>query len=63
MLTQAKAIAATGLAAVHNRSELLILELEEERARLLELVVWALAVGFLTMMFLGLLTLAVVWAL
>jgi uncharacterized membrane protein YqjE len=61
LLNQVKALAATGISAFQNRTELFILELEEERSRLLELVVWALAAGFLAMMFLALLTFTVVW--
>ena len=47
LLSQAKQIIATGLAAIQNRGELFLLELEEEKSHLIELLVWAMAVGLL----------------
>src|SRR5437588_6298050 len=40
----------TALGALENRGELLALELQEEKARLLELLVWALGLLFLAIM-------------
>ena len=56
LLGQIKAIFATCLASVHTRGELFILELEEEKTLMLELLIWAMVAGFLAMMFLVLLT-------
>ena len=61
LLSQAKQIIATGLAALQNRGELFLLELEEEKSHLVELLVWAMAVGLLGAMFLALLTVLIIW--
>jgi uncharacterized membrane protein YqjE len=61
LLSQAKQIFATGLAALQNRGELFLLELEEEKTHLVELLIWAMAVGLLGAMFLALLTVLVIW--
>jgi uncharacterized membrane protein YqjE len=60
LLSRVKAIGATGLASLQNRSELFILELEEERSRLIEMLVWALVAGLLGLMFLAVLTILIV---
>ena len=41
----------TGWGAIQNRGELFLVELQEERSRLLELVIWVSAVCFLAVMF------------
>lgn len=45
-------LAATCLSSLHNRGELFLLELEEERTHFAELLIWAMAVGALGLMFL-----------
>lgn len=45
----------------HNRVELFGVELEEERVRLVALLVWSLAAAFLGMLAVGFITLTVVW--
>ncbi|MDB6125887.1 MAG: hypothetical protein JWQ71_4880 [Pedosphaera sp.] len=42
----------TGLSALQNRGELLLVELQEEKNRTIELLIWAAAVCFLGIMFL-----------
>jgi uncharacterized membrane protein YqjE len=51
----------TGLGALHNRVELLAVELEEEKGRLLQMVLAAVAVLFLVMMGLVMLTATIVF--
>ena len=46
----------TGLAALQNRGELLLVELQEEKYQLIELFIWVAAVCFLGMMFIIVLT-------
>jgi uncharacterized membrane protein YqjE len=48
--------ARTGLGALQNRGELLSVEWQEEKARLTELMVWAVVAAFLGMLGLGMLT-------
>jgi uncharacterized membrane protein YqjE len=50
----------TLLTALHTRGELFLTELEEEKTRVVELLIWAMAAGFLGMMFLGLFTVVVI---
>ena len=57
---QIKAIFGTCLASLHIRGELFILELEEEKTQMIELLIWAMAAGFLAMMFLAMLTVVVI---
>ena len=52
LLSQAKALIATGVSALQNRLELFLLELEEEKTHLMELLIWAMATGLLALMFL-----------
>ena len=47
---------ATGVAAVRNRGELFLVELQEEMTRVMELFIWICALCFLCMMFLVVLT-------
>ena len=53
---QGKGILGTIFTALQNRGELLLLEIEEEKTRVLELLIWAMAVGFLGVMFLAMIT-------
>ncbi len=53
--------ALTGLSALHNRGELFLVELEEEKCRALELLIWAMAACFLGMMFVAVLTATIIW--
>jgi uncharacterized membrane protein YqjE len=50
----------TGFSALHNRGELLQVELQEEKNRVIELFIWAGAVCILGMMFLLVLTATIV---
>jgi uncharacterized membrane protein YqjE len=54
-------LARTGLGALQNRCELLALEWQEERARLVELLMWALLVTFLTVVGVLLLTAFIIY--
>ncbi|SRR5581483_5108690 len=56
----ARKVAVTGFAALHNRGELLQIELQEEKNRVVELFIWAGAVCFLSMLFLLVLTATVI---
>lgn len=60
LLKQVKAIFATCFSTLETRGELFILEMEEEKTRFIELLIWAMAVGFLSMMFLALLTMGII---
>jgi uncharacterized membrane protein YqjE len=51
----------TLLGAVHNRAELLAVEWQEEKARLMELLFWTVGLMFLAIMGLLLLTLTVIF--
>jgi uncharacterized membrane protein YqjE len=61
LLSLAKKIGATALMAAQNRGELLLVELREEQTRLIELLIWVAAVGFLGVMFVLTLTAAVIY--
>ena len=50
----------TALSALQNRSELFLLELEEEKTNLIELLLWALIVGVMGLMFLAVVTVFIV---
>jgi uncharacterized membrane protein YqjE len=50
----------TAWGAVQNRGELFLVELQEERTRLLELVIWVSAVCFLAVMFFGVMTATII---
>ena len=52
----ARKLALTGVAALHNRGDLFLVELQEEKTRLIELFIWAAIVSGLGMMFLALFT-------
>jgi len=54
-------VGVTALGALQNRGELLVIELQEEKARLLELFVWALGLLCLAMMGLLLLTATIIY--
>ncbi len=55
-LTLAKRLGCTFAGALQNRAELLVLEWQEEKARMSELLVWGLGLVFLSIMALVLLT-------
>jgi uncharacterized membrane protein YqjE len=61
LLTQARQVASTFLSALQNRGELFLLELEEEKTHLMELLIWAMAVGLLGLMFLIVFTGFIIW--
>ena len=61
LLSLAKKIGATALMSAQNRGELLLVELREEQTRLIELLIWVAAVGFLGVMFVLTLTAAVIY--
>ena len=52
---------ATVLSMLHTRGELFLTELEEEKTRVVELLIWAMAAGFLGMMFLALFTAVIIF--
>ena len=56
----AKKAARTALGALGNRGELMAVEMQEERARLLELMIWGVAILFFGMMAAILLTAAII---
>lgn len=53
--------ALTGLAALQNRGELFFAELQEEKNRAIESLIWAVAACFLGMMFILVLTATIIW--
>ena len=55
-------LAVTGMSALHNRGELFLVELQEEKNRLIELFLWVVIVACLGMMFLLVLTATVILA-
>src|SRR3954468_9029697 len=54
-------IAKTACGLLENRGELLLLELQEERVRLIEVLIWALALLFLAVMTIGVLTATIIF--
>jgi uncharacterized membrane protein YqjE len=58
--TLSSRIAKTACGLFENRSELLLLELQEERARLIETLIWGIGLLFMAMMALVVLTGAVI---
>ena len=58
--TMGRRMLGTLLSALQTRGELLLVELEEEKTRVVELLIWAMAAGFLGMMFLGLFTVLII---
>ena len=56
LLDLLRKLVATGLAALRDRGELFLVELQEEKIRVIELCIWVCAVCFLGMMFLVVLT-------
>ena len=62
LLTILRRLTATVLTTVQTRLELFALELEEERHRFLEMLLWGAATLFFAMLAVILITLAVVWA-
>jgi uncharacterized membrane protein YqjE len=61
LLAQIRQLVSTGLSALQNRGELFLLELEEEKTHLIELLIWAMAVGLLGLMFLIVFTVLVIF--
>jgi len=53
--------ALTGVAALHNRGELFFVELQEEKNRAVESLIWAVAACFLGIIFLLVLTATIIW--
>ena len=53
--------ALTSLAALQNRGELFVVELQEEKNQAIELLIWALAACFMAMMFVVVLTVTLIW--
>jgi uncharacterized membrane protein YqjE len=60
LLNLARKAAQTGLDALHNRGELFLVELQEEKNRVVELMIWIAIVCFLGIMFVGVLTATVI---
>jgi uncharacterized membrane protein YqjE len=56
LVTLAQKLVATGLGAVRNRAELLAVELQQERERLVEVLIMTAVLVFLAMMVVGLAT-------
>jgi len=56
LLSLVRKLAVTGMAALQNRGELFLVELQEEKTRLIELFLWTAIVAGLAMMFLALFT-------
>ena len=56
LFSLARKLAVTGMAALHNRGDLFLVELQEEKTRLIELFIWTAIVAGLGMMFLALFT-------
>ena len=54
-------LGATALGALQNRGELLVVELQEEKARLLEVLVWAVALLFFAMIGMLLVTATIIF--
>ena len=59
--TLATRLARTGLGLLRNRAELFALEWEEERARLIELLVWGVGLVFLAFMAMMLITATIIF--
>jgi uncharacterized membrane protein YqjE len=60
LLSQFRAIVNTCLSTLQTRGEIFLLELEEEKTHVTELLIWAIAAGLLSLMFLGMLTVFIV---
>jgi uncharacterized membrane protein YqjE len=59
-MTLLRRAALTGLSALHNRSELFLVELQEEKNRVIEMFIWIAAVCFSGIMFMGVLTATII---
>jgi uncharacterized membrane protein YqjE len=57
----ARKLARTAIASLHNRAELFLVELEEEKIKFVELFLWTILAGFLGMMFLVVLTATIIF--
>ncbi len=60
VLSLLRKVAVTGVSALQTRGELFLVELQEEKARLLELLLWLVIAGVLSLMFFMVLTCAVI---
>ncbi|HWF17655.1 MAG TPA: phage holin family protein [Verrucomicrobiae bacterium] len=60
LMTLLRRAALTGLSALHNRSELFLVELQEEKNRVIEMFIWIAAVCFSGIMFMGVLTATII---
>ena len=60
MMSLLRKLALTGWGALHNRGELFLVELQEEKNRVIELVIWAGALLFLAVMFVVVLTATII---
>ncbi|MDB6022367.1 MAG: hypothetical protein JWQ04_2224 [Pedosphaera sp.] len=60
ILNLLRKVALTGLGALENRGELFLVELQEEKNRVIELFIWAAAFCFLGIMFIGVLTATII---
>jgi uncharacterized membrane protein YqjE len=60
LLSLLRKAALTGIGALHNRGELFLVELQEEKNRSIELFIWIAAVCFAGIMFMGVLTATVI---
>lgn len=61
LLDLVRKAALTGLAALQNRGELFVVELQEEKNLAIESLIWALAACFMVMMFVVVLTITIIW--
>lgn len=57
----ARKAALTGIAALENRGELLFVEFQEEKNRVIELLIWAVVVCFLGILFITTFTATIIW--
>lgn len=60
LLSLLRKAALTGLGALQNRGELFLVELQEEKNRVVELFIWVAAVCFGGIMFMGVLTATII---
>ena len=60
LITLVRKAVITGAGALHNRSELFLMELREEKSRVIELLIWTAISIFLGAMFIMVLTAAVI---
>lgn len=61
LITLARKMGLTALAALHNRGHLFLVELQEEKHRAIELLIWAMTAFFMAIMFVAVLTATIIW--